>query len=229
MDEYLKPTFFLDCDSDTVRGFANAAAGGAESGLQKAVNLFYAVRDEIRYDPYKIDLGREAFRASVIIDKKYGYCVAKALVLCAAARACGIPARLGFADVKNHLTTERLKELMKTDVFVFHGYSELFIEGKWVKATPTFNLSLCKRFGVKALDFDGRHDALLHPFDSKGQKHMEYTKDHGSFADVPYDLIVEVFRRHYPIYFEKEEQASGDFEKEAGNEQARALGIRRIK
>jgi transglutaminase-like putative cysteine protease len=218
MDEYLKSTFFLDWESDTVREFAREAAGKNTAVRRKAINLFYAVRDEIRYDPYNIDLSRGGFRASTIIKKQYGYCVAKAVVLCAAARACGIPSRLGFADVRNHLTTERLKELMKTDVFVFHGYSEIFIEGKWVKATPTFNLSLCKRFGVKALDFDGMHDALLHPFDSKGQKHMEYVKDHGSFADVPHELIVEKFRTHYPMYFEKKELAAGDFEKEAETE-----------
>ncbi len=218
MDEYLKPTYFMDCESETVRKFAGAAAGKAGTDREKAVNLFCAVRDEIRYDPYDIDLSRDGFRASTIIKKQYGYCVAKAIVLCAAARACSIPSRLGFADVKNHLTTERLKELMKTDVFIFHGYSELFIEGIWVKATPTFNLSLCNRFGVKALDFDGRHDALLHPYDSKGQRYMEYVKDHGSFADVPHELIVEVFRRYYPRYLDKEKQEVGDFEKEAENE-----------
>lgn len=218
MEEYLKSTFYLDCESNAVREFAKKAAGENETHRQKAINLFYAVRDEIRYDPYNIDLSRGGFKASAIIERKYGYCTAKAIVLCAVARVCGIPSRLGFADVKNHLTTERLKELMKTDVFIFHGYSELFIEGIWVKATPTFNLSLCKRFGVKALDFDGRHDALLHPFDSKGQKHMEYIKDHGSFADVPHELIVEKFRLHYPMYLEKEKQAAGDFETEAESE-----------
>lgn len=227
MDEYLRATYFLDCDSGPVRDFAKAAAGGAGTDREKAVKLFYAVRDEIRYDPYDIDLTREGFRASTILTRKYGYCVAKAIVLCAAARACGIPSRLGFADVKNHLTTERLKAMMKTDVFFFHGYSELFIEGLWVKATPTFNLSLCIRFGVKALDFDGRHDALLHPFDSKGHKHMEYVKDHGSFADVPHELIVEKFRTHYPMYFEKDKRAAGDFDKEAETEKADI--IRRIK
>lgn len=221
MEEYLKPTYFLDCDTEVVRDFAHKALRNAEDGRQKAVNLFYAVRDEIRYDPYDIDLSRNGFRASTIIGKKYGYCVAKAVVLCAAARACGIPSRLGFADVKNHLTTERLKELMKTDVFFYHGYSEVYIEGKWVKATPTFNLSLCRRFGVKALDFDGRSDALLHPFDSNGHKHMEYVKDHGSFADVPHELIVKIFRRHYPMYFDDHDPTTGDFEQEAESETRR--------
>lgn len=217
MDDNLKATFFLDSDSDTVREFAKAAEGAA-TDREKAVRLFYAVRDGIRYDPYRIGFKREDFQASAIIKKGYGYCVYKAIVLCASARACGIPARVGFADVRNHLTTERLRELMKTDLFIFHGYTEMFVEGKWVKATPTFNLSLCERFGVKALDFDGVNDALLHPFDSRGQKHMEYVNDHGSFADVPHELIVEMFRRHYPVYEEVDWNKTGDFDKEAAAE-----------
>jgi len=130
MEEYLKSTFYLDYESNAVREFSKKTAGENETDRQKAIKLFYAVRDEIRYDPYNIDLSRGGFKASTIIKKKYGYCVAKAIVLCAGARACGIPSRLGFADVKNHLTTERLKELMKTDVFIFHGYSERFMKGK---------------------------------------------------------------------------------------------------
>jgi transglutaminase-like putative cysteine protease len=215
MDEFLKSTYFLDCESETVRAFAAQAAGGAGTDREKAVRLYYAVRDEIRYDPYNIDFTREGFRASTIIRRRYGYCVAKAVVLCAAARACSIPARLGFADVKNHLTTERLKKMMNTDTFFYHGFVEMFIEGKWVKATPTFNLSLCQRFGVKALDFDGAADALLHPFDSRGQKHMEYISYHGSFSDLPHELILEMFHRFYPVYFEGKGSAKGDFEKEA--------------
>jgi transglutaminase-like putative cysteine protease len=218
MKDFLKSTAFIDCDSAAVREFAARAVEGIAAERQKAVRLFYAVRDEIRYDPYRIELTPDAFRASTILKKGYGYCVAKAIVLCAAARACSIPARPGFADVRNHLTTERLREFMKTDLFIFHGYAELFVEGKWVKATPTFNLSLCERFGVKALDFDGTDDALLHPFDRAGHKHMEYVKDHGSFADVPYDLIVEMFRRHYPGYTDTDHRPAGNFEKEASIE-----------
>lgn len=215
MDEYLKSTYFLDCESETVRAFAAQAAGIAGTDREKAVRLYYAVRDEIRYDPYNIDFTREGFRAGTIISRRCGYCVAKAVALCAAARACSIPARLGFADVKNHLTTERLKKMLNTDTFFYHGFTEMFIDGKWVKATPTFNLSLCRRFGVKALDFDGAADALLHPFDSRGQKHMEYIRYHGSFSDLPHDLILEMFHRFYPVYFDGKGSAKGDFEKEA--------------
>ena len=167
--------------------------------------------------PYRIDFDkRESFKASVIIRRGHGYCVAKAIVLAAVARASGIPSRLGFADVRNHLSTERMRQLMRTDTFIFHGYTELFIEGRWVKATPTFNRSLCEKFGVNPLNFDGRKDSLFHPYDREGKKHMEYVRDHGHFADVPYERIVAYFRECYPAFFQKYGTArADDFEKEA--------------
>jgi len=215
---YLQPTPFIDSDSEATRAFAETAAASASTETEKAVRLYYAVRDGIRYDPYRIDLTRKGLKASTILSRGYGYCVAKAIVLAAAARSLGIPSRLGFADVRNHLITERLRQLMKTDDFIFHGYTELCLDGRWLKATPTFNLDLCNRFGVKPLDFDGKTDALLHPFDAKGNKHMEYTCDHGHFADVPYERILTIFRTHYSFYFEQKDFKAGDFEKEAMEE-----------
>ena len=214
---YLSPTYFIDSDAPEVIAFASNYAGDKETSLEKGIALFYAVRDKIRYDPYRIDLEkRDAFKASVIISRGYGYCVAKAIALTAVARASGIPSRLGFADVRNHLTTERLRQLMMTDIFIFHGYTELFLDGRWVKATPTFNLSLCDKFGVKPLDFDGRSDSLLHPYDRAGKRHMEYIKDHGHFTDVPYERIVSYFKEYYPAYFQMRRTAQeDDFEREA--------------
>ncbi|MFZ2508998.1 MAG: transglutaminase domain-containing protein [Steroidobacteraceae bacterium] len=66
-------------------------------------------------------------------EKGRGLGISKAVLLAAAARAAGIPARLGFA---------------------YHGFTELWLEGRWIKVTPTFNRSLCERFGVKTRDFE---------------------------------------------------------------------------
>ncbi len=205
-EAYLLPTGFVDSDNPAVIAFAKEAAGNG-SKTQKAVNLFYAVRDGIRYDPYRIDLTEEALRASIVLEKGYGYCVAKALLLAAAARAVGIPSRLHFADIRNHLTPPRLKEVMKTDFFAGHGYTEFLLENRWVKATPAFNLAMCQKLGIIPVEFDGLHDATFHEFDLKGNRHIEYLTDYGSFPDLPFAMVFDSFRKHYPMYFTEERNA----------------------
>jgi transglutaminase-like putative cysteine protease len=211
-DEYLLPGFYIDSDHPDVIRFSERVVGslanlgrrGAQAGedagevRENAVALYYAVRDEFRYEPYRIDLNPEAMKASALLTRGYGFCIAKAVLLSAAARVQKIPARLGFADVKNHLTTERLRKSMGTDVFVYHGYAELLIDGSWVKATPAFNKALCERFGVPALDFDGVHDSVFQPFDPDGNQYMEYLHDRGRHADLPLDDLRSAFEAAYP-------------------------------
>ncbi len=216
LENCLKPTRFIDHDAPAIIAFAKQVIGDASNDSDKAIRLFYAVRDEIQYDPYRVDLTPNGFKASVVLARKRGYCVAKAILLAALARAVSIPSRIGLADVRNHLVTERLKSLMKTDIFYYHGFTELFLDGRWVKATPTFNLSLCQRFGIKPMDFDGHHDALFHEFDRDGNLHMEYVNYHGSFVDVPFDLILHAFETYYPTFTNDcASLATGNFEKEA--------------
>jgi transglutaminase-like putative cysteine protease len=160
------------------------------------------VRDGIRYNPFLDFSDPQAFRASSVLEAGQGFCIGKAALLAACARAAGIEARVGFADVRNHLTTPRLAETMGTDLFVYHGYADLHLEGKWVKATPAFNLALCKRFRVKPLEFDGRNDSIFHAFDEDERRHMEYLRDRGRYADVPVAEIQRVFRETYPKFYE---------------------------
>ena len=125
------------------------------------------------------------------------WCTPKSVLLTAAARHCGIPARLGFADVRNHLSSEKLAAKMGTDLFIWHGYTEFLLDGTWRKASSAFNIEMCERFGVKALDFDGTTDSLMHPFDEAGARHMEYVNQRGSFNDLPLDEIQADFDRVY--------------------------------
>ncbi|NLN38558.1 MAG: transglutaminase family protein [Smithella sp.] len=219
--DFLLPTEFIDSDSQEVRKFALEAVNGAQTQREKAVRLYYAVRDGIYYDPYRIEPTRHGFKASTILKQGYGYCVAKAIVLAAALRAEGIACRLHFADVRNHLTAARLKELMQTDTFYYHGYNDIFLDGRWIKVTPTFNLSLCEKFRVKPLDWDGTNDAIFHPFDLEGRRHMEYITDHGFFADVPFDAIINTFATCYgnksELYAEHLRR-TGDFAQEGEQE-----------
>lgn len=180
-----------------MKAYALEHAKGS-SDLERAVALYYAVRDGFRYDPYRIDLSHHGMLASTVLEIGVGWCVPKAALLTAVCRAAGIPARLGYADVRNHLSTERMRESMKTDIFVWHGYSEIWLDGAWRKATPAFNLSLCEKFGFLPLEFNGVDDSIYHPFDRSGKRHMEYLRQHGSFNDVPLGRVIDDFARHYP-------------------------------
>ncbi|SMD05260.1 Transglutaminase-like superfamily protein [Desulfocicer vacuolatum DSM 3385] len=201
-DVYLKPTFFIDSDSPTIQEYSRDICRGVKSRQDKAIALYYRVRDDIRYDPYHFEDNQNFIRASAVLKRKAGYCVAKAVLLAAVARAQSIPARLGFADVRNHLVTKRLRDMMDTDLFIYHGYVELYLAGQWVKATPAFNGSLCSHFNVKPLEFDGIHDSIFHEFDTLGQRHMEYVNDRGIHADLPFDKIHAAFKKYYPRIFE---------------------------
>ena len=200
MNEYLKPGRFVDSDHPAVIDFSRRNSSGSND-CERAVSLYYAVRDGIRYNPFQNFTLDETYRGSVCLERGVGWCVPKAALLAACARAAGIPARVGYADVKNHLTTPELTAKMGTDLFVFHGYAELLLDARWVKATPAFNLSLCTRFRVKPLEFDGTEDSIFHPFDEDDRRHMEYVRERGSFADVPVEEIKRVFSETYPRYY----------------------------
>jgi len=170
---YLEPSEFVDSGAPAVVAFARRVTGGETDEVRRAVRLYHAVRDEIAYTPYCDFRSPDTYRASATLARGSGFCVAKAGLLAAAARAAGIPARVGFADVRNHLATPRLRRLMGTDVFYYHGYTELHLGGRWVKATPAFDRGLCERFGVPALDFDGLRDSLFQPYDAAGRRAVE--------------------------------------------------------
>jgi len=196
--EDLEPTGFLELEDELVRRQVARARAGAADEHELAARLFAAVRDEIRYDPYAVSARAADYRAGAVLRAGSGFCVQKAVVLTALARAAGLPARLGFADVRNHLQTERLRERMGTDLFVWHGYSVLFVGGRWTKASPAFNRELCARFGVPPLDYDGSADALLHAFAADGSRYMEYLNDHGVYRDLPLARIIAGNLAAYP-------------------------------
>jgi transglutaminase-like putative cysteine protease len=198
MNEYLEPTPTINYDNEAVKAFALDAASGT-SPREQSVSLYYAVRDAIRYDPYSADLTIEGLRASTTLRLGTGWCVAKAILLAACCRSFGIPARLGFADVRNHLSTERLRRHMKNEIFFWHGYTSILIDGNWIKVTPTFNIELCEKFQLKPLEFNGYDDALFHSFDLQGSRHMEYLQYRGEFADVPIDSMRETFEIEYSL------------------------------
>ncbi|MDX1384091.1 MAG: transglutaminase family protein [Thermoanaerobaculia bacterium] len=215
LDEFLRPGPTVQSQDPWVKALTDRVAGGAASDRERAVALYYAVRDDIRYDPYSSELTIEGLSARRTLEIGRGWCVSKAILLAACCRAAGVPARLGFADVRNHLSTAKMRERMQTDVFYWHGYTSIHLDGSWLKATPAFNVELCDRFGLAALEFDGTEDSIYHPFDLAGNRHMEYLRYRGEFAEPPIEDILATFRAEYPHWREDYLGSSeGDFEAE---------------
>lgn len=215
MHEYLKETEFLNYSDPAIQQAVGQHSSADCSEKENAVSLYYYARDAFLYDPYVVSLDRSNFHASEIFKSGRGYCVAKAILYATFLRGAGIASRLGFADVKNHMTSARLARVMKTDTFYYHGYTEVFLDGKWLKVTPAFNIELCDKAGTLPLEFDGTEDSVFHPFSKNGSKHMEYVRDHGTFADLPYDLIIAKFEEYYPNFMDiLAQKADRDFQNE---------------
>lgn len=201
LSHYLQATPYFDYQNENIQQFADQLSEGITDLREIAIRFYQAVRDQIRYNPYVFSSKPETFRASYALEKKETYCIPKAVLLGAMARYKGIPASLGLADVQNHLASPQFVALLKSNVFAMHGFIRLFLDGKWVTATPAFNIDLCHLMGVAPLEFDGQHDSIFHPFTPDGKLHMEYLKNYGYFADVPVDLILQVLTERYPHLF----------------------------
>ena len=209
---FLQPTPTIDFDSDIVKAFIRDNSRENDPVAEQVIALYYAVRDQIRYDPYTPSEQPGDFAASRTLELMRGWCVPKSLLYATCCRALGVPARLGYADVRNHLSTENLRRQMGTDIFYWHGYTDVYLNDKWVKATPVFNIELCERFRIRPLEFDGLEDSIYHPFDLDGRQHMEYLNFRGAYADLPFEEMSRDFAKYYPKLGDSAEGA--DFDRE---------------
>jgi transglutaminase-like putative cysteine protease len=214
MAQFLAPGIFIDSDAPSVVAFAQRTVAGITEQRAAVLRLYSTIRDAVIYDPYVNCADPANYRASSVLAAARAFCIGKATLLAACARVIGTPARVGYADVRNHLTSRRLYEMTKSDTFIWHSYTELWLDGLWLKATPAFDRALCDRVGIKPLEFDGKTDSLFHEFDRAGRRHMEYLRDRGSFADVPFETIKADFIKSYPSLMIGHGLA-GDFRSEA--------------
>jgi transglutaminase-like putative cysteine protease len=203
LQPYLLPNEFSDSDHPNLLQFVKEHINPDQDKNQQILALYLAIRDGFWYSPQYVSLKREDYKASNFLNRKEGHCIDKANLLAACAKVIGVPSRLGFANVTNHIGTEKVEKALGTNILVFHGYTELFLHNKWVKATPAFNAALCKKIHVLPLAFDGLHDSIFQQYSPTGQKFMEYLHDYGTFAVLPFDLMLQEWQKHYPKAFQQ--------------------------
>ena len=195
--KYLEKTASLDYEHPVIQEIITPFRT-LDSESEKIRQVYLLVRDGWRYNPYHISFQREDFKASTIAQRPEGHCIDKAILMVTFLRGLGIPARIHLAKVTNHIAVERLIEKLGSHELAPHGMVDVYNGVRWVKASPTFNKELCKKFGVPPLEFDGEEDALLQAYNSKGDQFMEYLEDYGHFEDVPFEFIITTFREQYP-------------------------------
>ncbi len=170
--------------------------------VQKAIKLFYYVRDNFKYKVTLDFTTPNILKASTTLKQGYGHCVRKAILLTAFGRAAGIPTRLHFVDLKNHLLRPEWIEKLGEKI-IYHGFVEFYLNGKWVKASPAYDKDLCIRYNYYITEFNGKDDALFKSTDISGNNFMDYIKDRGTFAKVPYIRIVSTWFKYYTTYILK--------------------------
>jgi transglutaminase-like putative cysteine protease len=210
IDLYLQPTFFIDSNHKDVIAYTQNIIGSETDKTKQAIKIYYAVRDDFKYNPYNINLKHEELKASTLINRKSksGYCTEKACLLAACLRVVGIPSRMCFFDVRNHIGVDKFIDIIKTDILTFHACTDIYLDEKWVKATPAFNKELCEKIGVPALEFDGKSDSIFQQFDGNGHEFMEYLYDFGTFHDIPHDMFVAQLKKHYGHFFTNKESTN---------------------
>ncbi|MFQ5979988.1 MAG: transglutaminase family protein [Candidatus Heimdallarchaeota archaeon] len=200
MNEFLQSSRSIDFHTPNIQEKALELTQGAISEEEKAKKLFYYVRDAIKYRVTKGLPARGDFKASKTLEQPESFCIPKAILLAALARSVSIPARLRFANIRNLLLPSSVLEAIGSDVMLYHGYTELFLNGKWVKVNPAFDRDLCERHDFFPVDFSGSSDALFRQHDRKGRVHFEYLKDHGFFADFTDELYQQIISSWIEFY-----------------------------
>lgn len=204
-EKYTELTFHFDFLNEKIQNILSSLKENETlSAKEFAIKAYLYVRDTWPYNPYRFSLINEDWKVSEIITHKNGHCLDKAIILISILRAAKIPARLGLAKVRNHIAIDDIIEKFGSDVLVPHGYVEIFLADKWVKATPAFNKELCELLNVKTLEFDGEHDSLFQEFDQTGDHvFMEYLEDYGTFNEVPLVFMHQLMAQHYPVFQKK--------------------------
>lgn len=200
--KYLEPTFFIDSKSEVITKLVEKIGESANQAVDIVKSSFNYVRDKIKYTVETVQHDSPTdMKASTTVLREKGFCIQKAVALAALLRANNIPARLHFADIINHRSPPYLQELMGTNVFVFHGYTEVYLEKRWIKLTPAFDTSLCEKHKLPVCTFNGVDDAIFPSHDNSGNLFVEYVNDRGVNADLPYQEIFDTFSSYYGTTF----------------------------
>jgi len=192
----LAPTRFIDSEHPGIHAAVLGLELDALGPRQRAVRLFAFVRDQIAYE-FMIRSTPEEYVASYTLADGKGFCVRKAVLLCALGRAAGVPTALVLSDLRDLTLSPEIKQALGTDIMYHHGLTAFHLGGEWLTADASLTPTLSQRKGYRLAQFDGTQDALLPETTLSGSPHAEYVTFHGLYADLPYDQMMQAFYQGY--------------------------------
>lgn len=174
MNKYLAHSEIVDWRTPSIIAKAEALAKGCPNDELVAERCFIWVRDHIKHSrDHRIPV--VTLTASGVLQHGAGYCYAKAHLLAALLRACGIPAALCY---------QRLQLSEADRRFTLHGLNAVFLQRHgWYRIDARGNKS-----GVDA-QFCPPAEHLAFPITIEGERNLA-----GLYAE-PLPAIVSVLKR----------------------------------
>jgi len=192
----LAPTETIDSRHPSIVACAMYLGLPGLSPRERATRIFEFVRDKIDY-VFMPSLEHREYVASRVLQAGRGFCVQKAILLCALGRAAEIPTALVLSDLHDATLPAGLANALGTRTLNHHGLNALELDGRWLLADASLPRALCERRGHRTVRFDGSADALIAPTDLAGKPHAVYERIHGAYADFPWEQMLRAFWAAY--------------------------------
>jgi hypothetical protein len=184
MQDYVAATRLCDCDNPWFRKQAKEVIDGASTPEEKALKIFYHVRDHVRFS-----LAYSRSRASQILKRGYGECGNKTNAQVALLRAVGIPARFRWVQAKTEVLHHLITDLLYNNMppVASHFWCECYLNGKWISCELLLDKllyegmlreGLITKEQVPTIDWDGKTDlVLLNPWITEDRGHLSSYDD----------------------------------------------------
>ena len=151
---YLAPDTMIQADHPDIIRTASSIVEGSTDDRERAVRIFYWVREHIAYC---IESDRSALE---VLQEGRGICVTKTVLHVALLRAAGVPARIGHADYRADVLRSIFPDSYmdrQPEVYPLHTFAEVYLDGQWITCDATIDRSFGEEFGFAVMEFDGVH------------------------------------------------------------------------
>lgn len=167
LEEFLRPTRSCDFTKAIVTNKAREITETTKDAQEKALKIFYWVRDQIKFGISNIDV-----RASTTLKKGYGECGNKTTLHMALLRAVGIPSRMHSVLAKRDVLQGLIPNFVykKMVPLVSHFWCECYLDGTWISCESMLDKPLyenllktekIRKDQIPTIDWDGKTDLIL--------------------------------------------------------------------